>query len=447
MKMLNISILLIIFLFHLSIEQITNIIVLPFKTYKEPFNKSNPISSIVNNHIYTEIEISNQTLVATFKSNEYGFYMTNENCIEKSNYIIQKSESFTNLTNFDSSKEGFASERMLLYRDIDLKIKQLGYYPKLRITSYGNERQCAIFGLKMRSDINEFIQSFLKTFKENTNIKDYQWTLKYNSNEEGLLILGDSIIECDPQFKQKKYYEHKANVITYKSFINFGIKFDDVMINNISLNVNKEVQFFHELGVILVDQKYYDQIADIFFTKYINDEICIKNWVYEKYGYIRCDGKKFTQSKIKSFPKLYFKQKTMNYIFELNYKDLFTKKEDGWVYFLVVFDLTHDGIKFGKPFLKKYTFTVDNDKNTISFYELEKEVKKSNLLVISLFIILIIFIIVISLWLIYGYKLLNKKTKVKKRANELEDNYEYMSQEKNENNKKIELPLVNNLGI
>ena len=137
----------------------------------------------------------------------------------------------------------------------------------------------------------------------------------------------------------------------------------------------------------------------------------------------------------------------MNYIFELNYKDLFTKKEDGWVYFLVVFDLTHDGIKFGKPFLKKYTFTVDNDKNTISFYELEKEVKKSNLLVISLFIILIIFIIIISLLLIYGYKLLNKKTKVKKRANELEDNYEYMSQEKNENNKKIELPLVNNLGI
>ena len=83
---------------------------------------SNPISSIVNNQIYTEIEISNQILVATFKSNEYGFYMTSDNCIEKSNYIIQKSESFANLTNFDKSKEGFASERMLLYRDINLKI-------------------------------------------------------------------------------------------------------------------------------------------------------------------------------------------------------------------------------------------------------------------------------------------------------------------------------------
>ena len=149
MKMLDLSIILIILLFNISLGQITNIIVLPFSTYKESFNISNPISSIVNNQIYTEIEISNQILVATFKSNEYGFYMTSDNCIEKSNYIIQKSKSFSNLTNFDKSKEGFASERMLLYRDINLKIKQLGYYTRMRITSYSNERQCAIFGLKM----------------------------------------------------------------------------------------------------------------------------------------------------------------------------------------------------------------------------------------------------------------------------------------------------------
>ena len=409
MKMLDLSIILIILLLNISLGQITNIIVLPFNTYKESFNISNPISSIVNNQIYTEIEISNQILVATFKSNEYGFYMTSDNCIEKSNYIIQKSESFANLTNFDKSKEGFASERMLLYRDIDLKIKHLGYYTRMRITSYSNERQIAIFGLKMKSDVNEFIQSFIKTFKENTNIKNYQWTLKYNSNEEGLLILGDSITEYDPQFKNRKYIEHKANAVRYKNYINFGIKFDDVKINNISLNVNKEVQFYHELGVILVDQRYYEQIIDIFFAKYINDEICIKNWVYEKYGYIRCDGKKFTESKIKSFPNIYFKQKEMDYIFELNYKDIFTKKEDGWIYFLILFDLTHDGIKFGKPFLKKYTFTVDNDKNTISFFSFENETKKSNILLVSLFIVLIIFIAIIVFLILYGYHLIIKK--------------------------------------
>ena len=54
----------------------------------------------------------------------------------------------------------------------------------------------------------------------------------------------------------------------------------------------------------------------------------------------------------------------MNYVFELNYKDLFSKQEDGGVYFLIVLDLTHDGVKFGKPFLKKYPFTVDTYLNT-----------------------------------------------------------------------------------
>ena len=80
-------------------------------------------------------------------------------------------------------------------------------------------------------------------------MKNYQWTLKYNSNIEGLLVLGDSPIEYDPIFKNKKYMEHK-----YKNHLNFGIKFDDDIIKNKSLNVNKEVHFYHELGVFLLSK-------------------------------------------------------------------------------------------------------------------------------------------------------------------------------------------------
>ena len=269
----------IFFLFNfLSGQYLTNIIVLPFKTYREPYNKLKPlnISSIVKNHIYTEIEISNQTLVASFNSDEYGFYMTDKNCLEQSNYKIQNSKSFTPLTSFNNTKEGFASERMVLYRDIDLKIKNIAYYTRMRITSYNEERQCAVFGLKMKSDVYEFIQSFIKTFKENTNIKSYKWTLKYNSDDEGLLVLGDNPVEYEPKFKNKNYTEHKTKAIIYKTYPNFGIKFDEVTFNNTKVNVIKDVQFYHDLGVLLVDQTYYEKINDI-FLKNIYLKIFAKN--------------------------------------------------------------------------------------------------------------------------------------------------------------------------
>ena len=64
---------------------------------------------------------------------------------------------------------------------------------------------------------------------------------------------------------------------------------------------------------------------------------------------------------MKSFPTIYLKSVNLNYIFELNYKDLFTEEKDGKIYFLMIIEINGDNlIKFGKPFLKKYTFTVDN---------------------------------------------------------------------------------------
>ena len=71
--------------------------------------------------------------------------------------------------------------------------------------------------LNLKSEMNEFILSFIKTFKENTNIKNYQWTLKYNSNNEGLLILGDSITEYDPQFKTENILSIKHMLLDIKT--------------------------------------------------------------------------------------------------------------------------------------------------------------------------------------------------------------------------------------
>ena len=386
--------------------------------------------------------MTSQNLLAIFDSNKYEFYMTSENCPEESNYYIHKSSTFTNLS------ERYASERMLLYRDYELKKQSYGYFTKMKINEYNNKKQCAIFGLQMNLRVYEYDSkfNFIKTFKSNENINSTQWTFKYTSDNEGLLLLGDSPIDYDPAFKNKKYKLYQTKAVGTSDFVDFGLDFDDVNISNKKLAIT-HVQFCHELNAISVNKADYEEMEKIFFEKYLDDGVCNKGWVYDKYSYIECDSAKFTDKDINSFPSIFFKKVDLEYIFELNSSDLFYKSTDGKIFFLIVFDLHFSTTKIGKPFLKKYPFTVDNDKNTISLYVLDNENINSNKNKIIIYLAILICVVIILLGLagFLLYKLYWKKLKNKKRANELDEDYEYLSKEKNKD--KNEDNSVGNLGI
>ena len=425
------SIILFIFLSYiaLSTEQTTSIIVLPFQTYKEstPLN----ISQVISNDVYTEIEIDGKILPSFFSLDEYGFYMTNKNCKFTSNYRILSSKS---LGQYDSdltlNNSGFISEVMYLYRDIELKNKFPGLFTKMYIESYNNETQCAIFGLKIKSSDYEYRQSFLKTFKQNGNIKYYKWTFKYLNDNEGAMVLGLDPSEYD---SNTKYNIYSTNLPNYLYKVDYGLKFDYALINeNKYLNFTGFVEFQFNLNAIFVKLNFYQYLQEIFFDNYINKNICKLNWIYQQYGYITCDSNLFTEKDMKNFPTIYLPQIAMNFTFELNYKDLFIKEKD-LIYFLIMLKLDNQAqIVFGKPFLKKYTFSFDLDKITINLFvkEAEKNNESSILIWIVLGICLLVIVIMggvfFYLWLKYF-----KNMKWKKRANELDDDYDYISDKKN----------------
>ena len=423
------------------------IIVLPFKTLApKNVDSGSPINitSLVENRIFTEINMTSQTLIAFFNSEEYAFIMTSENCPEFSNYYIKNSPSFTNLS------ERYASERMILYRDYDLKTKEYGYYSKMEVKEYNDKKQCAILGLKMNLPVYEYdrIQNFVKTFYVNENINSYQWTVKYTKDNEGLVIIGDSPLNYDPMFKNKKYEEHQTQAIGESTTVDFGIDFNEITFGSKDFEI-KHAHFNHDLGVLLVNKIIYEKIKDSFFINYLSDKkICFEGWVYEKYGYIYCDSNKFTDSDIKSLPKLIFKQTNMNYIFELNYEDLFSKQKDGRIYFLIVFDLNYKTFKIGKPFLKKYSLTVDNKKNLITYYRIKEENEDNGYSRIVWIVILSVFVVILAGTTgFFAYKFIKKKNK--KRANELDEDYEYLGKEnsgKNSENKNGE-NSINGLGV
>ena len=210
----------------------------------------------------------------------------------------------------------------------------------------------------------------------------------------------------------------------------------------------KNVKFYHELGVILVGQTIYEEIEHIFFDKYLKAGSCEKEWIFQKYGYIQCYSSKFSDEDMKKFPPIYFKKVDMDYIFELNFQDLFSKQPDGKIYFLIIFDLNDGSTRIGKPFLKKYSLTVDNEKNTISLFLLEnKDESDENNTLVYIIILSSVIVILIGVAGFFAYKLYLKKNKAKKRANELEEDYEYLSKDNN-NYKKAEYKDTdgNNIG-
>ena len=135
-----------------------------------------------------------------------------------------------------------------------------------------------------------------------------------------------------------------------------------------------------------------------------------------------------------NFPPLYFKMNQFNKIFELNYNDLFQEK-NGKIYFLITFSETPQNyFEIGKIFLKKYTFTFNQDSKTIGYYLKTKDSNNSepdNGLFFTKTSFIIIVVCVLIAFSVIGFfvgKYVYEKFR-KRRMNELDDIYEYKPEE------------------
>ena len=96
---------------------------------------------------------------------------------------------------------------------------------------------------------------------------------------------------------------------------------------------------------------------------------------------------------------------------------------NGKYYFLIVFKNFKYKWIFGEPFFKKYQVTFDKNKKIFGFYT--KKQYHFNFTSTLIIIILIILLFITILLLIYFIRISLKKRKI--RANELEEQFEYIS--------------------
>ena len=148
----------------------------------------------------------------------------------------------------------------------------------------------------------------------------------------------------------------------------------------------------------------------------------------------------FNINNLKEFPTLYFEHNEFNYTFKLSYKDLFVEFKDIYIFLIANMNNDVDDWFLGRVFLKKYQFFFNPDSKYIGFYnpniklnntnnvnEIINNENNSKYLIFVVILISLLFISVIIIFIIFFTYNKNKK---RKRANELDDEYDYVSNNK-----------------
>ena len=316
-----------------------------------------------------------------------------------------------------------------------------------------------IIGLKLNLNKAFTPPEFVYTFKGIKDIKTHTFFLKFddnningffNSNNTGYFIVGEELTDDRNKVNNIKYTRARERL----DVINWDLAFDDILSKskeNETIEYRpeyKHAELYVNLPYIISPRFYETFINKIFFHELSIKGVCnyISNINGEEFAGYKCDSKSeiFMEYLNNKFPDLIFAHKELEEKFILKGKDLFTyniyNKSDTYVYFTILFpqvqlrDMGHPmSWILGIPFFKKYTLSFNYDnrmigylKENINIVQTSGFLNKKELIIIAVFIISIIFAFILG---IFTHKKLSKIPR-KNKANELEDNCEYIEENK-----------------
>jgi hypothetical protein len=429
-----------------------------------------------------------------------------EKIISKEIYDRTKSLSFKNIsrfhyTNIELKTASLCSEIFLLYTDVLMEKGQSISDIQFIIDDDMQNDLHIRLGLGKPLTVEyggppHFIQSLLNV----KAIKDQSWTIKFKSKNDGVFILGEEPhkyedISLDKRYQRKNYFStNSASSVEYRnpiSIIAQDVYLEDEKGEEISINKDKGCYLNYNKGFVKSTKEYWDYIKKNFFNKFLVSNICKEEVIkftteedaVKSYFVISCDKVKlFEEDKeiLDKFPTLKFFIFDFNYNFELTKDDVFTEVNNV-LYFMIIYqrDIFNNPElvywDLGLPFMQKYQFVHNYEKKTVGFYipekeeeeeskednekekEIEKEKEKSDVnkntdkkaeekvkddqsnLIIYIFIGIILAIgLLIGAFCLGKYMYQNRK----KKANELEENFDYTASN-NKNKEKEDEGIIN----
>ena len=474
-------------------------IVIPIDSFQSKLEKGkeyeNIIEELLESYIVSTIKIGSQLYpLKTFYNMDQYFHISYKCHIDESspfdyksnfNYNRHQSYSFSNTSSFNinfgkSSKACTAIENFEL-NDMEQKgIKLEKFDFILNKDTNEDETNCLQIGL-LEDQYKE--TSFkginlITQLKQKNVIKEYCWTMgfsmakKYNNDyllkdpDELINLKGNIIIGEFPHNYDSNNFYQSQYVKTYSEFsdtiMKWELKFkkvfykqsekNDIIIGDINVELDPSKY------LIFAPKEYFDSITTNYFQKYIDKNICFNSGI-EEFNIIYCEkSDKFSIKEIKTFPSIFLEHIELQYTFELSYKELFVEKNNNYWFLIVSDQYRTTGWKFGNIFMSKYQLVFNLDSKEIGFYnpklsklpnERESNISKSNgspYFVLSIILIIILCLILVGVGIFIKMKFYPNVLK-KKRANELDDDYEYISDKNTKNNNNNDNQLFNNNNI
>ena len=284
---------------------------------------------------------------------------------------------------------------------------------------YKTEYRKGLIGLQITSYRQE--ETLINQLKSKDLINNYYHFLKFDSEDEGIFVIGATPHEYSPQkYSYNDFRQVNAREVSQSwelSMIN--IKYGDTKFDN--KNFDLDFKFGLISVGLFIKQEYYND----FFAKRIEDGLC-EEILYKDYYIYSCidNDSKVKFNELKGF---HFYNLGLEYDFIFTYKDLFISFNNR-KYFLITHKKGAMTTILGKPFFRKYTMIFNPDNKQMGHYIKEEEIieNKDGKTLIYIIIILILLIILVSLGIVF-LKFFGRK----KRKNELDENYDYIPDEKN----------------
>ena len=432
-------------------------VVIHFKELFDEYNKlekKERISKIfLDNYldykIYTKIKIGSPTkVIPAFINSNIKIFRTK--FIEQiSNFDFGKydvyrphnSKSFINITELLNLEEFYFFGYSLINETIFLcknknceeeyEIKNFQLYAQTKKDKLNYSYSLAELGIPLLKSSNDQT-NILMELKNLEIISSNIITIEFTDNKEGYIYLGDYPHMYNNIEYNKNLLKTAYSIPNYGSNNNIQLRMDKIYIinknnnSNIILN-NDEISINYGSGIILSTAEYFNKILEIFFNKYINKNICKINIerrnINNNYHVISCQ--KSEEFKIEDFPSLYLFKEEFDFIFELNYNDLFEQIDNYYIFKIIYFPFSCDNFELGKPFLKKYQMSYNVEMSTIHFYKknnrinnIIKKEKSQNIYILVILIILVVFCLGI-----YYKKFFHTKRKLRK--NELNEDFDF----------------------
>ena len=273
--------------------------------------------------------------------------------------------------------------------------------------------------------------NLITQLKKRDKINSYVFSIKYTNDDNGEIIIGDLPHEYSPNKYSSQNYFFDTVSITKEPPFNWHFTYDKCLYGEEEVDKSNMVKLSIDFGFIKGNSFLKKNLEKNFFG--VNN--CNKKQIND-YDIFYCP-----KDALKNFKPIIFKLQSKycptitNANFEFTADDLFIKdnNDNDKYYFQIIFNtdgLFHNWV-FGKPLFKKYQMVFDQDKKTYGFY-LENNFNIINTLPnniantsTKISWILVVFLLIVSLGLLYALHKLLPKIPRKLKANELEENFSY----------------------